>query len=185
MNRCINDYLDRTFVIENAITGANYLLQPIYRLEPCHGNLKQIAAICNEDLVYEWCFRSLCNGVPYPQTMAREWIQWGADGWQNSTHFVYVVTNSEKSIAAALDIKSADLRRAEIGYWASADHRGIMSNAVRAILPLADQAGFKLLFADIHPNNKRSQAVIRRCGFETVDRQPTISGHIPFERPNR
>lgn len=178
----MKSHLDQEVPLENVITGANYLLQPLYKLDDSQNNLKDITTICNEKLVHEWCFRGLCEGAPYPQKMAADWIRWGTEGWEESTHFVYVVTNANGVVAAACDIKSADLERAEIGYWSSANHRGIMTNAVRAVVDLADNAGFRVLFADIHPDNRRSLAVIRRCGFLQVDREPTIHGHTPFDR---
>ncbi|MDF1657884.1 MAG: GNAT family N-acetyltransferase [Verrucomicrobiales bacterium] len=174
--------LDQEISVVNALTGNPYLLLPISKLEASPANLDDITAICNQELVYKWCFRSLCDGKPYPPTMASDWINWGTEGWEKGTHFVYVVTSSDGRVAAACDIKSADLKRAEIGYWSSADHRGIMTNAVRKLIQLADNAGFRVLFADIHPENRRSLAVIKRCGFHQVDRRPTIEGHIPFDR---
>ena len=57
-----------------------------------------------------------------------------------------------------------------------------MTNAVQKVIQLADEAGFEVLFADIHPQNERSHSVIRRCGFIQVDRESTYEGHIPFDR---
>jgi RimJ/RimL family protein N-acetyltransferase len=175
-------HLDKEVSVENAITGDQYLLQPIWKLDASPKNLEDIAAICNQKLVYEWCFRSLCDGAPYPTTLALDWISWGTEGWEHGTHFVYAITDVDGAVAAACDIKSADLERAEVGYWSSANHSGVMTNAVLAVIQLADDAGFRTLFADIHPDNQRSLAVIKRCGFRQVDRQPTIEGHIPFDR---
>jgi RimJ/RimL family protein N-acetyltransferase len=175
-------HLDQEVSLSNAITGAQYLLQPLWKLEASSKNLEAIATICNEALVYQWCFRELCKGSPYPRDLAVDWLRWGTAGWADSTHFVYVVTDADGAVAAACDIKSSNLERAEIGYWSSAHHRGIMTNAVRSVIQLADAAGFKVLFADIHPENRRSLAVIQRCDFTRVDRQPTIVGHTPFER---
>jgi RimJ/RimL family protein N-acetyltransferase len=175
-------HLDQEISLSNAITGAQYLLQPLRNLEASSKNFVDIAIICNEDHVYQWCFRELCKGRPYPLDLAVDWLRWGTGGWEDSTHFVYVVTDADGAVAAACDIKSSNMERAEIGYWSSANHRGIMTNAVRSVIQLADAAGFKVLFADIHPENRRSMAVIQRCGFTRADRQPTIVGHVPFER---
>jgi RimJ/RimL family protein N-acetyltransferase len=178
----MKSHLDQEVLLENAITGVIYHLKPLYRLDPSQKNLEDITTTCNEKLVYEWCFRGLCKGNPYPQSLASDWIKWGTEGWEKSTHFVYAVTDADGSVAAAIDIKSPDLERAEIGYWSSANHRGIMTNAVRAVVDLADKAGFRVLFADIHPENRRSLAVIRRCGFLQAERESTIHGHTPFDR---
>ncbi|MEM9017010.1 MAG: GNAT family N-acetyltransferase [Verrucomicrobiota bacterium] len=180
----MKSHLDREVSIENAITGAPYLVQPMWRLKASREKLLGITAICNEDLVYRWCFRGFCEGKPYPEKMAADWFRYGTEGWENGTHFVYLVTDSEGDIAAACDIKSATLEKAEVGYWSSVNHRGVMTNTTRAIVQLADEAGFEVLFADIHPENQRSLAVIQRCGFQQTDRQPTIEGHTPFDRIN-
>lgn len=178
----VKSSLDKEVPIKNAVTGAPYLVQPMSRFVASKSNLDAIAGICNEELVYRWCFQGLCEGKPYPPSMAEEWIEYGTLGWEKVTHFVYLVTDSDGTIAAACDIKSATVERAEVGYWSSAAHRGVMTNATRAILRLADEAGFRVLFADIHPENQRSLAVIRRCGFWQVDRMPSISGHLAFDR---
>jgi len=174
--------LDQEVTLRNAVTGAQYMLQPLYKLAASSKIFEDIVTICNEALVYQWCFRELCKESAYPKELAVDWLRWGTEGWENSTHFVYVVTDLDGAVAAACDIKSSNLERAEIGYWSSAHHRGIMTNSARAVIQLADAAGFNVLFADIHPENRRSLAVIQRCGFITVDRQPTIIGHTPFER---
>ena len=60
-----------------------------------------------------------------------------------------------------------------------------MTNATQAVLNLADAAGFRILFADIHPDNHRSRGVIERCGFYKVDREPTIEGHFAYDRDHQ
>ncbi len=176
------EHLKKQLVIENALTGAEYRLQPISDIQSTPEVCCQIAAICNEALVYRWCFQSLCKGDPYPPEMAVDWIASASEGWRLGTHFVYIITDAYGEVAAACDIKSAHLDRAEMGYWSSASHRGIMTNAARAVTHLADTAGFQVLYADIHPGNHRSLACIQRCGFSKVEREATIVGHLTFDR---
>lgn len=180
----MKSHLDKTVLIKNALTGDSYSLQPICHIAPTKEVLATIARICNQDLVYEWCFKDLCGDKGYPIEMAIDWIQWGTSGWEDRTHFVYAILDSNGEVTAACDIKSSDLERAEVGYWSSLNHRGVMTNAAKAMLQLADNAGFKTLFADIHPDNHKSQAVIKRCGFIRTDHKSTIEGHIPFDRVN-
>lgn len=178
----MNQLLNRKVEISNALNGETYLLCPFHQIDATPQTLKTIASICNEPLVYRWCFRKLCEGQPYPTEMASDWLKLSTEGWKNDTHYVYVVTDSAGQIAAACDIKSSNLDRAEVGYWSSAYHRGIMMNSVRAMIQLADEAGFRVLFADIHPENERSLAVIQRCDFDKVQRKPSIPGHLSFDR---
>jgi RimJ/RimL family protein N-acetyltransferase len=77
-------------------------------------------------------------------------------------------------VVGAIDIKSSDLDAGEIGYWASSEYPGYVTNAVVALSQLAKNAGFKSLFADTVPDNLPSQSVLRRAGFNhqgLVDRK--------------
>lgn len=164
--------------IVNHLTGRAYNLVRASDMNGDPSNQQRIAAICNEPEVYEWLFRDLFEGRPYEEAKAREWLRWSREGWSSGTHFVFAVIDDEQRIAAACDIKSAE-PVAEIGYWASQKHRGVMTNAVKAMCALAREAGFRRLFARTKEKNVRSQAVLVRAGFE---RKPSEqSGHRRFE----
>jgi RimJ/RimL family protein N-acetyltransferase len=125
----------------------------------------RIVSICSEPNVYEWLFREPLGGCPYEETKAREWLQWSNDGWSSGTHFVFAVIDDQKCVVAACDIKSNN-PIAEIGYWASQWHRGVITNAVISMCTLAADAGFRELFARTKKENYRSQAVLQRAGFK-------------------
>lgn len=177
----MHNTLNRKIEITNALSEKTYKVVPLHEIEPSAKHLENIQSICNEPLVYKWCFQELCNSEPYPQELASDWLSWAKSGWNEDTHYVYVVLEENGTITAACDIKSSNRERAEIGYWCSSNHRGIMTNAALAIIDLAREAGFRCLFADIHPDNHRSLAVIKRCGFSKADRKPTTEGHIPHD----
>ena len=115
----MNAILNREKMIQNAITGEHYVVRPLYQVEVSQMNLDRIIKICNEDLVYQWCFKDLCKGEKYPRELAVDWLTWGAEGWQNDTHYVYAIMDLSGNIVAACDIKSSNQERAEIGYWSS------------------------------------------------------------------
>ena len=177
----MDSYLNRKIQIKNALSGEEYTLTPLHEVPPTKDRLNEVKSICNEPLVYKWCFKELCKGSSYPEKLAVEWFQWSKSGWEEDTHYVYAVLDNENHIAAACDIKSSNKENAEVGYWASALHRGIMTNTVISLVKIAKEAGFTNLFADIHPENKRSLAVIRRCGFSETERSSTYEGHIPHD----
>lgn len=131
-------------------------------------SVAQVVSVCNEPNVYEWLFRKPLGGRPYEEAKAREWLEWSNDGWSSGTHFVFAVIDEQKVIVAACDIKSND-PIAEIGYWASQEHRGVMTNAVMAMCALAADAGFQKLFARTKNENYRSTAVLRRAGFKKCE----------------
>lgn len=128
-------------------------------------SVARIVSICNEPDIYEWIFRGPLEGRPYEEEKAREWLQWAKEGWLSGTHFVFAVIDDQKCVAAACDIKSNE-PVAEIGYWASQQHRGVMTNAVVTMCALAVDAGFRELFARTKKENQRSRAVLQRAGFK-------------------
>ncbi len=177
----MNTSLNRTIQITNSLSGDQYRLVPLHEISPTKERLQEVQAICNEPLIYQWCFKDLCKGKPYPEKLALDWFQWAKSGWEEDSHYVYAVLNPNEKIAAACDIKSSNREHAEVGYWARSSHRGIMTNAVSALIELAKDADFINLFADIHPENQKSLAVIKRCGFIETDRPSTYEGHISHD----
>lgn len=150
--------------IVNHVTGRAYELVRADDVNGDASNVRRIASICNESDVYEWLFRSRLAGHPYLEENAREWLQRSKAEWSSGMHFVFVVVDDEKLVAAACDIKSWE-PVAEIGYWASQQHRGVMTNAVKAVCALAGVVGYRMLFARTKDKNVRSQAVLERVGF--------------------
>jgi len=153
--------------LTNHHTGRTYHLVRASDVPAGPEALARIAAVCNEPEVYEWLFRGRLSGQTYTPDMARHFLQWAGEGWAAGTHFVFIVVDRDGAVAAACDIKT-NTRIAEIGYWASCDHRGVMTNAVTALIALAAEAGFVGLFARTKPGNTRSEAVLARAGFVKV-----------------
>ncbi len=169
-------------MIENAISGKSYSLQAIDSIQASDVHVGKVASICNEPEVYEWLYSEMFEGKPYPPKSAVGWMAWGTEGWENGTHFVFVVLDSSGEIAAACDIKSSDPGHAEIGYWVGKDHRGIMTNAVTAMLGLAEQAGLEGFYAEVHLENVRSQAVLNRAGFKMSADKANKSNHLVYKK---
>jgi len=128
-------------------------------------DIYRIKAICNEPLVYQWLFKEKLNGKPYSIEKAEGFIKWAQTGWIDQKYFVFIVRDINGVIQAAVDIKSNNFDLAEVGYWASGDKPGIMTNAIQALIGLATEAGYKRLFSDIQQSNEKSINVVKRCGF--------------------
>ncbi len=126
----------------------------------------EIASICNQKLVYDFLFKEKLKDRPYTQEDAKDFISWAQEGWRRNEYFVFLIRNSRNKIMAAVDIKSNDIKSAEIGYWSSSDTPGIMTNAVTILCTVAMQAGFGELYGLTVPNNIRSQNVLSRAGFK-------------------
>jgi RimJ/RimL family protein N-acetyltransferase len=154
--------------LEHPLTGLSYTLLRADLLQPNAGLLAEVVAACNEPLIYDWLFRERCRGQPYAEADARSFFAWQQSGWQDGTFFVFLLLSPEGRVVGALDIKSSDLGAAEVGYWLSAAHRGLMNTALEQLEELARGAGFRSLYARVRPGNERSQAVVRRAGWQNT-----------------
>lgn len=171
-------FLDRP--VKNARTGETYALVRADALPASPDHLREITAICNEPTVYDWLFRDRLGGDPYPPERAADFLSWAADGWRNGTHFAFLLLAPDGTVAGALDIKTPDLAAGEVGYWLSARHGGVMSNAVDVLADVARAAGYTALWARVREANGRSAAVLLRAGFEETGRglEPDLRGGV-------
>jgi RimJ/RimL family protein N-acetyltransferase len=129
-------------------------------------DVQKVVVICNQKPVYNFLFRTKLNGKVYGEEQAKGFMKWMEEGWQKQEWFVFLIRNSNDEIIGAVDLKSNSMESCELGYWADANHNGLMSNAVARLMELARKAGYKELFATTMPNNERSQNVLIRNGFE-------------------
>lgn len=169
--------------IANHLSGRTYQLVRACDLRADSSTVAWIVSICSEPNVYEWLFREPLDGLPYDASKALEWLRWSNDGWQLGTHFVFAVIDDQESIAAACDIKSNE-QVAEIGYWASDHHRGVMTNAIVAMCTLAAEEGFRGLLARTKKENHRSQRVLQRAGFTRIEHEDSSEERfmLPLKR---
>lgn len=164
--------------IRNHLTGRPYWLGCAGHLDATPAMLAQVVAICNEPAIYDWLFRQRLEGQPYGQAQARQLLEWSKAGWSSQTHFVFAVLDESRRIVAVCDIKSND-PVAEVGYWSSSHHRGVMTNAVQAMCRLARVAGYAGLFARIRQGNIQSRRVLERSNF--IRTNEMIDGYERFE----
>ena len=151
--------------IRNHFTNALfYLVSADPTLEVNHQQLSQIVEACNQPMIYKLFVRRL-QGKPYSEADAHDFITWAQQGWQEATHYVFLITGQEKNIVGAIDIKSSDLNSAEVGYWMNKHYRGLMTNALKALIQIAHHASYQELYAHIHEQNTKSMGVAKRAGF--------------------
>lgn len=137
-----------------------------------------IVSICNEPLIYHRLFRKRLGGQPCSLAEAQGFLLWAQQGWRDRcSWFAFLLRDSNDQIIGAIDIKSAHTEGAEIGYYASANCRGVMTNAVLRLCDVAREAGYQRLFALIIPEKAQSLGVVSRAGFvqtEHVTRDGTL-----------
>ncbi len=151
--------------LRHPLTGHVYTLLRADKLPFAHQRAVEVAAVCNEPLVYDRLFRARRQGQPYAVTEGEEFLTWAAAGWRDGTHFVFLLLDDTAHVVGALDVKSAEREAGEVGDWLGAAHRGIMTSALLAMLDAAREAGFVRLWARPDADNSRSLALLDRAGF--------------------
>lgn len=131
-------------------------------------DLNRLVVVCNQKDIYEILFRKKLNSKPYMIENALSLINWGRLGWESNKWFAFLVRDTENKIVASVTIKSNDLESSEIGYWASEDKPGIMTNTVDKICEIAKLVGYKNLYGLVIPDNKKSINVLLRLGFKVI-----------------
>ena len=153
------------WIFANAKNGAQYALTRADQVPANGGSIQRLVSVCNEPEIYDFLFRTLLKGAPYSAPNAQYFLEKAAQGWREKSHFIFVALDSNQEICGAMDIKSSDRKRGEIGYWASRDHAGIASPGVGVLCGIAAEAGFESLFAYVKTTNPKSAAVLERNGF--------------------
>jgi len=166
--------------VKNHLTGKLHQLVPVSDLSASSPQIDRIVSICNEPRLFRTLFSDKFPDGEYPRTSADDWISCAQSGWLDGSHFVFATVDDQGLVIAVCDIKSADIRNAEIGYWASSHHRGVMTNSVSAMLDLAKQAGFLDFFADVLEWNDCSQRVLERVGFSLSPLAAGKPGQIQY-----
>ncbi|KKU88521.1 MAG: putative acetyltransferase [Microgenomates group bacterium GW2011_GWF2_47_9] len=171
--------------IQNFKTGEKcLLLSSESKTKLGRGDIDKIISICNQKPAYEMLFRQRLEGKAYGYEQAHRFVKRIIEGWVEQKSFAFLIRNSSGELIGVVDIKSNDLKRAEVGYWSDQNHSGIMSNVVAKLIELAKNAGYKILFATTRLDNERSQKVLLRNGFLNKGEveKPGLGTRLLFER---
>lgn len=169
--------------IDNYLSHASYSLMPLDARFARATAASEIALICNEELIYGFLFARSLDGRRYSEQNAEGFMSWAREGWSKASYFVFLLLAPDGKVAGAIDIKSTNVASAEIGYWLSRQHSGVMTNAVRALVEIAAEAGYQRLHAWVQDSNARSIAVLERAGFREVGHGGRIGEFLTrFER---
>ena len=133
--------------------------------EVSESDLKTITEICNEELVYRFLFQDRLKGKAYEINDARKFIIWAKECWKKEISYFFLIRDWNNAIVACTDIGSSSLKEAPIGYWATMNSPGVMTNAVKHLSTIARNAGYKKLYALVEPVNIKSIGVVQRAGF--------------------
>ncbi|MDF1813590.1 MAG: GNAT family N-acetyltransferase [Verrucomicrobiales bacterium] len=164
----------------NHLNGDRYTLESVADIDPSQIQVERITSICNEPAVFSMLFSEMFPEGRYPESAAREFLNWVTDGWQQGTHFVFATLDSDGLVVSTCDIKSDNIEEAEIGYLCSSAHSGVMTNSVKAMTGLGIKAGFENFFALVRVDNIASQRVLERVGFHRDEEFPQGSNRFRY-----
>ncbi|MGJ8657908.1 MAG: GNAT family N-acetyltransferase [Akkermansiaceae bacterium] len=164
---------DISIPVRNHLTGSTYFLRRADEVEATDTMLERLIAISNEPKVYSWIFQERLKGQAYGMAMAKGFFKMGSDGWNNHEQFVFMLLTEDGHPAANIDIKTADINGAEIGYLSSNKHSGVMTNTVLAVAAIAREAGYTMLWARSLKDNIDSSRVLVRAGFTFNEKRST------------
>ena len=142
----------------------------------------RVTSICNQSTVYRNLFQERLKRARYTLSDADEFLSWAGAGWKLRTHFVFFIVDDQFGIVGAIDIKSAELDDAEIGYWADSNHPGNITNAVLAMIDSAIETGFIRFTAFVRHDNDNSNRVLERAGFNLSNKEGEREGYFCWER---
>lgn len=141
-------------------------------LEVSATDLARIADVCNQPLVYDFLFKQRLAGRAYGIEDAKSFVDWAKTGWQGGSFYVFLIKDRLGNISGCMDIKAYgaqdEATEREVGYWASSDKPGFMTEAVKKLPQIAKELGFKKLYGFVRLDNDKSSSVLIRSGFEPV-----------------
>jgi RimJ/RimL family protein N-acetyltransferase len=150
--------------IERIAHPDTYSLIPAKDLDIKKQHIQSIVDSCSEPEIYSWLFKEMApNG--YTHEHANGFVNWAKQGWEENRYFVFFILTPSQEICGAIDIKSNQIEKGEVGYWISSHHRGLATNALKNLRKVAKRAGYKLLFAQTKEGNIKSKSVLRKNDF--------------------
>ncbi|MFW5719896.1 MAG: GNAT family N-acetyltransferase [Candidatus Dojkabacteria bacterium] len=168
---CTITELNKTVHVTNFHTKKTGTLIPLNNDAPItEADIARISSICDTPRVFDILFAELdaFKGRRYLSSDAEYWVKKSRESWSKSESFVYLIRDEKENIVGTIDIKSTDLHNGEIGYWASENDPGWMTNALLELVKLAKNAGYMKVFGLVRTINDRSMKVLQRAGFTEV-----------------
>lgn len=156
--------------IKNHLTKKSYFIKDLADDNQYQELIPKIVKVCNEPKIFKRLFaRKFTEGDKYTPINALKFLVYGYDGWKDDARFLFGIFSEDGEMVGALELRSNKPEACEIGYWASENHRGFMSNALIAISKFAKEQGYQKLFLLVAPDNIASQKVAKNAGYLLVN----------------
>ena len=169
-------------LIRNHLDQRTFFLRRADSISDSPDVRSQMAAICNQHLVYEALFKEGMQGRAYTEKNAGGFLAWAKSGWADNTYYVFFIVDENSEILGCMDIKSSNLDEAEIGYWASAERPGNVTGALVKLCEQSCDLGFNRFVAYAKWDNQKSINVLLRAGFEIAQDLEHRSGYASYAK---
>lgn len=107
--------------------------------------------------------------TPYTHADAESWIERAGQAWADGSSCPFVIVDDRiGELLGGIEVRPL---RGDIGYWvaAGARCRGIATRALRLV---CDWRRERPLWLTTHPDNRASQRVAEKAGFQRMGMQP-------------
>ncbi|ODT68887.1 MAG: hypothetical protein ABS75_19070 [Pelagibacterium sp. SCN 63-23] len=139
---------------------------------PVMDHAPAIARLANNKQVHRWMSR-----LPFPYSLedARQFIEEFAVG--GSEH-CFALVRQEGEFIGIMGLHFVEGQAPELGYWLGEPYwgQGYASEAGKAVIGAARQAGFAVLRSRALTSNSRSRNVLRKLGFVEIGEGPDPAG---------
>ncbi len=111
---------------------------------------------------------------PYPEGAAESFIAYSRA--PETSEVIWGIA-LDSALIGVISISPNEGNTGNIGYWLAPQlwGGGLMSEALKAVVGYAREAGFKRLFADVHQGNESSAKVLMKNGFSYIGEAETYS----------
>ena len=98
----------------------------------------------------------------------RAFLEFSRKQWERAPAGPYLIALPDGSLIGSTGLEFETKYRASTGYVLAKDSwgRGYATEALRALLNLAEDLGLRRIYALCHPNHQPSSHVLQKCGFE-------------------
>ena len=141
---------------------------------PVEGDASAIARLFNDPDVAR---QTGTIAHPFTLVHAEFWIMIRPSRWRQELEFGYLITHAGEVIGTLALFRSQIGDDLDLGYVMGRSHRGrgLMSEAVRAVLANAAQSGHHRITASVFFDNPASLSVLRKSGFERIGQTQQFS----------
>jgi RimJ/RimL family protein N-acetyltransferase len=133
-------------------------------------DVQQIKNIFNSHDVYDRLFKRTLKNRAFTLENVKRYIKWSVTQTLNKNNITYIIRDKNTIVCGGIDLQKVDSETATIGYWADPKTPGFITNAVKEIIKVAKEIGYKNIDAYPEEGNEKSIKVLNRLDFKYVEK---------------